>query len=161
MPQDDTNERVVRRFWEEVWNQKRVDVLEELTTDDFISCGPDPLVANRQGFRSLVEIRAWAERSGGSGPPPRFHLDEILECGDTVAVRGHWTDAPPVDWAAALPGITLASPDLIGVWLDDQQVSLAVHHLEGGKIQRQWLAGLGECKFFLEHRDHLHEGRGQ
>lgn len=151
------NRTTIRRFWDDVWNQKSVAVFEELTTDDFISHGPYPFVMDRTGFSMWTRTRKWADVAGPAGPLPRIVIGEILESGDVVTVRGHWTNVRLADWRKIVPALANIPRELVGIWPAEEDFFLAVHSMEGGKIRRQWLGGMEEAKFALEYSDRVHE----
>lgn len=49
------NERVVRRFWEEVWNEKRFDAIDELVAEGFTLHSAGTRIGPRSEFKPWVE----------------------------------------------------------------------------------------------------------
>lgn len=80
----ETNKATVRRMIEQVWNERRVDLIEEFYTEDYV--GHNPGVPPTNGLEVLK-----AETTMGLNAFPDLKLsfdDEIAE-GDKVAAR--WT----------------------------------------------------------------------
>lgn len=78
------NKQVVRRFYDEVMGEGRVEVLDEVMVEDFVDHG-EALFDSPQGRETL--------RQGIAGtheilPGLRVSLHEILAEGDLVGVRG-------------------------------------------------------------------------
>jgi predicted ester cyclase len=95
----DAHKRVVERLFDEVWNARRFDVIEELYAPAFVADYRPyaPLRHGWQGVREMVE-RAWETM-------PDYHeeLLSIVAEGDLVAVHlriagtqlGAWGPVPP------------------------------------------------------------------
>ena len=77
------NEAVVRRFYEEVFNDGRDDVIDEIISADYVDYGHDPPGKAPQGARD--------DWKGVKEPFPdaRYEIEDVVATGDTVAVR--WT----------------------------------------------------------------------
>jgi predicted ester cyclase len=73
--------QLVGRFYDEVLNQKRLDVLAEIISDDFLEHGDPPIERGVKGFRSFVEgiIRGF--------PDVRLTVDDWIVEGDRVVAR--------------------------------------------------------------------------
>ena len=86
------NEAVIRRFYEEVFNQRREEVISEIIAADYVDYGHDPPGRGPQGaiedFRGVVAVSDDA----------RYDIDDVVAAGDTVAVRwtGHLTHTGPI-----------------------------------------------------------------
>jgi predicted SnoaL-like aldol condensation-catalyzing enzyme len=78
------NKRVVHRLFDEVWNGRRLDVISELYTPDFVvDYRPyAPLRSGRQAVVDMVE-RAWV-----TFPDYHEELLSLVAEGDAVAVHG-------------------------------------------------------------------------
>ena len=82
----DSNIALVRRWFEEVWNQGRPEVMEELLADDapvYDVAGPRDSVRGPAGFRPAYD------KLRGAFPDINFTIDEAIGERDMVAVR--WT----------------------------------------------------------------------
>lgn len=77
------NRRVIQRYFDEVWNQGRLEVLEELLTPDYVNHSPStpnpPL-----GPTGLVPI-VRAMREGL--PDLHYRIDDLIVTDDAAAVR--------------------------------------------------------------------------
>ncbi|HEX2118589.1 MAG TPA: ester cyclase [Acidimicrobiales bacterium] len=86
------NEAVVRRFYEEVFNQRREDVIREVISSDYVDYGHDPPGRGPEGaiddFRGVLAVSDDA----------RYDIEDLVAAGDTVAVRwtGHLTHTGPI-----------------------------------------------------------------
>lgn len=80
----DQNKEVARRLYEEVLNQHRLELLDEMVKPDYIEHDPLPgqgtgLDGAKDRFRMLIE-----------GMDPHFTIEDLIAEGDRVAVR--WTN---------------------------------------------------------------------
>lgn len=88
----EANVAVVRRFYEEVFNQGREDVIDEVIAADYVDYGHDPPGIGPQGarddYRGVLAI----------SDAPRFDMEDVVAAGDTVAVRwtGHLVHTGPI-----------------------------------------------------------------
>jgi predicted SnoaL-like aldol condensation-catalyzing enzyme len=73
---------VIARYFEEVWNQGRVDVLDELLTSDYVNHSPS-IPNPRPGPADLKPI-VQAMRAGV--PDLRYEMLDVIVDGDKVAV---------------------------------------------------------------------------
>jgi steroid delta-isomerase-like uncharacterized protein len=80
----DDREYLVRRWFEEVWNQKRVDSIDGLLADDSIAHGMGPGGADLYGRDAFKTAHATFL---GALPDLRITLDQVLVDGDMVAAR--------------------------------------------------------------------------
>src|SRR3954447_13445789 len=78
------NEDVVRRFYEEVMNQGRAEVLDEVMAEAFVDHG-EALFGSPQGRETL---RQDVIAVHGILPDLNVQLEEIIAEGDLVGVRG-------------------------------------------------------------------------
>ena len=81
-----TNVLVVGRFLEEVMNQGRFEVANEIVAEDFV--GLDPLPGQRQGREGLVEV---VKGLRTSFPDMHWKAEETIATGDKVVTRFTWT----------------------------------------------------------------------
>jgi steroid delta-isomerase-like uncharacterized protein len=77
----ETNKAALRRFYEEVFNQGDLDVLDELTTADFLDHDPGNPTHDRDGVKRVAAaIRA-------AFPDVHFTADDVLADGEKVVGR--------------------------------------------------------------------------
>lgn len=116
------NKAVVRRFFEEFCNGRRLDLADELLTPDHVY--HDPQVPNVVGPRAMAEATA-VYQNGLNG---HWNVDEIVAAeNDRVAAR--WTGT----------GTHLA--ELNGIPPTGKSISVAAIHLfrlQDNKIAEQW-----------------------
>ncbi len=79
-------QRTIRRYFEEVWNEGRLEVLDEIFDPDHVHHDPGlppDLAPGREAFKGFV-------RSARAGLPDiHFHVIDVFGEGDLVAAR--WT----------------------------------------------------------------------
>jgi steroid delta-isomerase-like uncharacterized protein len=79
-------EALARRFFEDVFNEGRLDVLDEIMSDDFRAHDPQ----NQFGdLRGPAAARAVVELYRGAFPDVRMTIEDVIEQGDRVVTR--WT----------------------------------------------------------------------
>lgn len=75
------NERIVRRFFEEICNGRRAEVADEIIAPEYVSHGPQaPPAAGPEGVRERVGL--YQEALAG-----QWDVQEVFSVGDRVAVR--------------------------------------------------------------------------
>jgi steroid delta-isomerase-like uncharacterized protein len=113
---------LVRRGWEEVVNQKNLDVIEEVYAPDFVWHEPD------QDIQGYNQARQYATTYFEAFPDMNITVDDVLAEGDQVVsrytIRGtHQGETeefgPPTGRQMELQGIT-------------------IHRFEGDKIVEEW-----------------------
>jgi predicted ester cyclase len=105
---ENENTAIVRRWFEEVWNQRRLETIDELLAPDAVSydlAGPDSTLRGRDAFRAAAEtlLDAFGEL--------HFTVEEIFGVEDRVAIRlslrfrhtGQLGELPPTGNAATVP----------------------------------------------------------
>jgi steroid delta-isomerase-like uncharacterized protein len=81
-----TNVMVVGRFLEEVLNQGRFEVADEIVAEDFVEL--DPLPGQRQGREGLVEV---VKGLRTAFLDMHWKAEETIASGDKVVTRFTWT----------------------------------------------------------------------
>jgi predicted ester cyclase len=107
--QEQQNKRTIERLYEEVVNQGRLEVLDQICQPDLVEHNPFP--DQLQGVEGLKQ-RASMVRAAFN---PTFTLDHVLADGDKVAVmwtnRGTdsagWMGAPPTGKSFAIQGVDI------------------------------------------------------
>lgn len=82
--EEKSNETLVRRWFEDVWNQKRPEVIDELLSPDCIARGMGPNgtdLHGPEGFKSAHTLFA------GAFPDLHITLDEVVAARDLVATH--------------------------------------------------------------------------
>jgi predicted SnoaL-like aldol condensation-catalyzing enzyme len=107
--QEQQNKRTIERLYDEVVNQGRLEVLDEICQPDHVEHNPFPdQLQGREGLKQ----RASMVRAAFN---PTFTLDHVLADGDKVAVmwtnRGTdsvgWMGAPPTGKSFAVQGVDI------------------------------------------------------
>ena len=81
MASPEENKAVVRRFYEEAYNQKRASVLDEIISPDYLDRGHNPPGEGIEGARQDLQTILTAF------DPVHFAIEELVAEGDKVAVR--------------------------------------------------------------------------
>lgn len=76
--------QLIRRWFEEVWNQQRAEMIEELMSPDAIGHG---LGDAREGVQGRSEFQALHARFCGAFPDLRIEVEDVIADGDRAAVR--------------------------------------------------------------------------
>src|ERR1041385_1284618 len=97
---ENENTAIVRRWFEEVWNQRRLETIDELLAPDGIAydmAGPNSTIRGRDSFRAAAQtvLAAFGEL--------HFSVEDIFGVADRVAIRlslrlkhtGFLGDLPP------------------------------------------------------------------
>lgn len=113
---EETNKAVVRRIYDECFNQNRLEVADQIFAPDFISPGPDG-GTGPAGFKTI------ASRLLAGFPGLQFTLHEVVAEQDRVAVR--WT------WAGTHLGSFMNIP---ATGKPVRQEAIVMFRLAGGKI---------------------------
>jgi predicted ester cyclase len=113
------NKAIARRSIEELWNDRNVEVIDELFTEDY----HDPGFKDRRAFRDTAAGLFAGE------VPPDFHItieDQIAE-GNKVVIRWTWRLTHTV------PFLGFAPTGKHITW-----TGISIYRLEGGKIVEGW-----------------------
>jgi steroid delta-isomerase-like uncharacterized protein len=110
------NKAIARRYFEELWNEENLAVVDETFAADFVGHGPpNPLFPTgdyhgHKGQKQLVTMYRSAFPDGN------FTIEDVVAAGDKVVTRwvirgthtGAMGDLPPTGKSVTLPGITIA-----------------------------------------------------
>ena len=120
--QTERNKSVIRRFVEEVQNQRRWDVYDELTDPDFFNLSGLPGKADREGSKQYLQSLI------GAFPDCRFTVDDMIAEGDQVVTNKTISGTHTVEFA----GIPPTGKDLTLQYID-------VMRIRDGRIIEHWL----------------------
>ncbi len=106
----EANKANARRFYEEVWNQAKVDVVDESNAPNFTDRTPAPgIPPTSEGLKQLITMYRTAF------PDVHFTVEDVIADGDSVVVR--WTaqgthqhelmGLPPTNQRVTVTGIDL------------------------------------------------------
>lgn len=113
------NRTQVRRWFDEVWSQKRADVIDELMAEDAIGHG---LGEGGGATRGTEEFKAFHQKFCQAFPDLRLQVEDVLAEGDLTAVRftalgrhtGEGLELPPTGREVAFTGMVFTR------WRDGQ-----------------------------------------
>lgn len=137
------NKQLVRRYYEEVWNQEKLDVVDELFASDY--CTHNPLPGRSSGREGVTEL---VSALRASTPNLRCGVEYMVAEGDKVAARItlRGTCESQVD-GISLPGQLTIS-------------ALNVFRVKKRKIVEQWSCVYGENAALYTHKRPATTGEG-
>ena len=108
-----SNKDLSRRWFEEVWNKRRSEAIDEMFATDGIAHGLEPL--GRKPLPGPVAFRNFWERFCGAFPDLRVKVEDVIGEDDKTAVRfsfqgthrGNHLGAPPTGKVIAATGMAL------------------------------------------------------
>ena len=126
------NKAVVRRWFEEVWNQGREATIDELFPAEGVAHGLGDSEADARG---PAEFKPFVANIRGSIPDAHIHVDDILAEGDSVAVRitlegthsGGGLGVPPTERKVSIQGIIImriVHGQIVEAWNSYDQLGL-------------------------------------
>jgi steroid delta-isomerase-like uncharacterized protein len=104
-----SQQQLVFRFYEEVLNEKRLEVLDELLSEDFVEHGTPP-IRGRADFRSFVEALL------GALPDFRFTVEDWIVATDRVVARASAIGTHEGEFLGYPPTHTPVSWTAIHIW---------------------------------------------
>ncbi len=128
-PEADRNKAIVRRFIEEVQNNKKMEVFDELNAEDFVNLSAPPgMPSDREGGKMFL---------GGflaAFPDSQVTVDDMIAEGDRVATKKTFTGTHTGDFMGIPPTenrVTLQYVDILRLrdgqiiehWLNMDQLS--------------------------------------
>ena len=112
------NKHLVRRYWEEVWNQGNLALIPDLIASD--------MVDGQYYFLSRT-LRAFAESV--------VTIEDMIAEGDKVVTRYRWDAVHRAVWDMELGGISMAVPPTNKrVW----DRGIAIFRVADGKLVENW-----------------------
>lgn len=118
----EANKALLRRAWDQVYGEGRLDLIEELLLDEVIAHQPDGDV------RGVEEFKRYLATYPAAFPDTSVTIEDVIAEGDKVVsrytVRGTHTGkteeyGPPTGKQVAIEGIT-------------------IYHFKGGKLAELW-----------------------
>lgn len=116
------NKAVVRRYYDEVLNQRNIDLLDELAVEDYVEHDPFPGQGN-----GLADLKARVAGLCGAFNPLHFTIEDVIAEGDKVVVR--WTNAGT------------DSGGFMGIPATGKEFGIAgidIHVARGAKLAEHW-----------------------
>ncbi len=120
-----TNEAVIERFYQELWNRWDLAVADEIVSERIRFRGSlGSTLEGKDAFKDYVEdVRA-------AFPDWRNRIDEMICCGDRIVTR--------MTWSGTHEG-RLQDVEPTGKRVE--YVGAAIFRLEGGMIEEAWVVG--------------------
>jgi len=120
---EEENKALIRNEFEEAWNQEKLDVIDDIYTDDFIRHNfSSPDIHGPEGLKqSVSEFRT-------AFPDAQFRIDDQIAEGDIVVIR--WT------------GSGTHKGELMGISPSGLQVTwtgISIYHFADGNIVGIWV----------------------
>ena len=105
----ENNKAIVRRFYEEVFNQRNLELVDEICTADHVFHNPPTTLHGREEFKQLLSLYITAF------PDARFTVEDEIADGDRVASRytfrgthrGELLGIPPTGKQVTVTGIII------------------------------------------------------
>lgn len=116
------NKAIVRRYYDEVLNQRKLNVLDELAVEDYVEHDPFPGQGNGRS-----DLNARVELILGAFNPYRFAVEDVIGEADKVVVR----------WTAT----GTHSGDFMGIPSTARKFTIAgidIHTVRGGRMAEHW-----------------------
>ena len=116
------NKAIVRRFYEEVFNQRNLAVVDELCITNHLFHNPPTTLQGREEFKQLLSVYITAF------PDARFTVEDLIAEGDRVASRYTFRGTH--------------QGDLMGIPPTGKQVTVTgiiVNRIVNGKSEEGWL----------------------
>jgi steroid delta-isomerase-like uncharacterized protein len=115
-------ETIVRRSIEEVWNKGKLDVVDQLFTNDFVSHDPVNQTRGLPAFKGVVT------KYRSAFPDCRLDIDDIFSAGDKVVVRWQYSGTHK----GQLEGIAPTGRPVNGT-------GITIHLLSGDRIREAYI----------------------
>jgi steroid delta-isomerase-like uncharacterized protein len=118
------NRAVIRRAYEELWNERNVAVVDELVAEDFLNhAAPPDRRRGRQGLKDVVRMFEHAF------PDFRYEVEDVVSEGEKVAVRDTFRGTH--------------QGDFMGIPATGNRVTMQAIHIyrfSEGKLAEHWVA---------------------
>lgn len=118
------NKVIIQRAYEELWNERNVDVVDELVAEDFLNhAAPPGRQRGRQGLKDVVRMFE------GAFPDFRYEVEDVISEGDKIAVRDTFTGTH--------------QGDFMGIPATGNRVTMEAIHIyrfSEGRLAEHWVA---------------------
>ena len=116
------NKAIVRRYYDEVLNQRRADLLDEIAVEDYVEHDPFPGQGNGR-----ADLKARVAMLFGAFNPLQFSIEDVIAEGDKVVVR--WTNAGTD--SGGFMGMPATGKEFGVAGID-------IHLVRGGRLAEHW-----------------------
>lgn len=123
MPAEE-NKVLIRRAYEELWNKRNTDMVDELVAEDFLNHAAPP--DRRRGRQSLKDVVRMFE---SAFPDFRYEVEDVISEGEKVAVRDVFTGTH--------------QGDFMGIPATGSRVKMEAIHIyrfSEGRLAEHWVA---------------------
>lgn len=124
----ESNKAVVARFYAEMWNGRRVEIVEEIFAPECVThqmrSGAEVAAVPRGAEEMRAHVAAWL----ASFPDLRFEVEQVIAEGDLVMTRSVMRGTHAGEWNGIAATNREAAIRMI-----------VVHRLKGGKIVEDWV----------------------
>ena len=125
----ETNKALVRRVYEEGFNQRNWAVFDELGAPDFVVHSASRTMQGREAYIQYLSMEVIAF------PDARFTIEDLIADGDTVVTRhtfrgthqGSLLGIPPTGKSVTVTGIAIthiANGKAVELWINDDELGL-------------------------------------
>jgi len=118
------NKAVIRRAYDELWNERNVSVVDELVAEDFLNhAAPPGRQRGRQGLKDVVRMFESAF------PDFRYGVEDVISEGEKVVVRDVFTGTH--------------RGDFMGIPATGNRVTMEAIHIyrfDEGRLAEHWVA---------------------
>jgi predicted ester cyclase len=124
--QTEINKAIVRRFYEEVFNQRNFDAIDQLLDDAYINHDPTSLAASDR-----ASMKQFSRRMAVAFPNHQYQIEDMVAEGDKVVVRCTLTARPNGYF-----------PGCLEMRLQDTSIcqrQIHILRLQGGKLIEHWM----------------------
>jgi steroid delta-isomerase-like uncharacterized protein len=122
------NKAIVRRFYQEIWNERNLTVADEIFAPDCVTHQLSSRAAIETAPRDPATVKHHVAEWVNSFPDLRFEVEELLADGDRVVSRCVMHGAHKADWHGIAP--------------TGREVTIrmmVIHRIADGQIAEDWV----------------------
>ena len=131
---ENSNKALIRRWFDEVWNHGREDLIEELRAPDMVATG---LGEGNQESRGHAPFRAFYANMRGTLPDLQVTIEDVLAEGDRVSVRISIEGTHMGDALAPATGRRVNFSGIVIARISDGKIAEAWNNLDQLSFLRQ------------------------
>ena len=124
--------RAALRLYQEVWNQKKLEVIDEIFADDFSIYASDQVIDDKQILKNFIKI--WLT----AFPDIHHEIDDVITSENRLALKFHgvgthkntFLDIPPTNKTFSYTGmnfIYFEKNKIKKLWLNSDMHELIIH----------------------------------
>jgi len=120
--QEEKNKAIARLYMEDIWNNKDMDSVDKLVSDDFINHSSLPgMPPNRDGLKQFISF------SGNTFPDGHYAIEDMIAEGNRVMMRGSFRGTHRGEFM----GVPGTGKEITNTWI-------VVLSIENGKVTERW-----------------------